>query len=82
MICQSYSKNFGLYNERTGAILIAGPTPDATAAAVSQFKILVRCNWSNPPAHGARIVATVLNTPELYAEWLECVPPALRAALP
>jgi len=71
MICQSYSKNFGLYNERTGAILIAGPTPDATAAAVSQFKILVRCNWSNPPAHGARIVATVLNTPELYAEWLD-----------
>lgn len=68
-ICQSYSKNFGLYNERTGAVICVGPTAEATVAIVSQLKILVRANWSNPPAHGARIVAIVLGTPELRAEW-------------
>lgn len=50
-------------------MICVGPTAEATAAIISQLKILVRANWSNPPAHGARIVAIVLGTPELRAEW-------------
>jgi aspartate aminotransferase len=73
MICQSYSKNFGLYNERAGCLLIVGATPEVSKAVVSQLKILVRRNWSNPPAHGALIVSRVLGTPELYEEWLGCL---------
>jgi len=70
-VCQSYSKNFGLYNERAGCLMVCGPTAAATAAVVSQLKIIVRANWSNPPAHGAQIVDLVLNDEALYAEWLD-----------
>mmetsp|Transcript_23881 Transcript_23881/g.71265 ORF Transcript_23881/g.71265 Transcript_23881/m.71265 type:complete len:413 (+) Transcript_23881:136-1374(+) len=68
-ICQSYSKNFGLYNERTGCLVTVGPDSATTAAVVSQLKILVRANWSNPPAFGARVVAITLGDPALRAEW-------------
>jgi aspartate/tyrosine/aromatic aminotransferase len=56
-VCQSFSKNFGLYNERAGCLLVCAPTKAAREAIESQLKIIVRANWSNPPAHGARIVA-------------------------
>lgn len=72
-ICQSYSKNFGLYNERTGAVIVVGKTEQMQISVVSQLKILVRANWSNPPAHGAQIVALVLGTPELKSEWYDAL---------
>lgn len=69
MVASSYSKNFGLYNERVGALTIIARTPAVAEATLSQIKIVIRTNYSNPPAHGARIVSTILNSPELRAEW-------------
>lgn len=69
LICSSFSKNFGLYGERVGALTVVARTPAATAAALSQVKALVRANYSNPPKHGGAIVATVLGDEELTALW-------------
>jgi len=69
IIAQSYSKNFGLYGERIGALSLV--TSDAATAkrAVSQMELIVRPMYSNPPKHGAEIVAHCLKDPALYAEW-------------
>lgn len=69
MIASSHSKNFGLYNERVGALTIVARTPAVAEVALSQVKIVIRTNYSNPPAHGAKIVSTILNSPQLRAEW-------------
>ncbi|KAF2261540.1 aspartate aminotransferase [Lojkania enalia] len=73
VIAQSYAKNFGLYGERAGCFhFVTSPTSDAdsvTARVASQLAILQRSEISNPPAYGARIASTVLNNPELFAEW-------------
>jgi aspartate/tyrosine/aromatic aminotransferase len=69
LICSSFSKNFGLYSERVGALTIVGPTVDATAAALSHAKLCVRTNYSNPPQHGGAIVLTVLGDDVLRAQW-------------
>jgi aromatic-amino-acid transaminase len=68
-IATSYSKNFGLYNERTGALTLVSGSQRAADAVLSQVKIAIRQNYSNPPAHGAKIVATIFKSPELTAEW-------------
>lgn len=69
LIASSYSKNFGLYSERIGALsVVAGD--DATAeAALSHLKACIRCNYSNPPAHGAHIVQTILGDADLRRQW-------------
>ena len=69
MVCSSFSKNFGLYNERTGALTLVAASDDAAQKALSHVKRCIRTNYSNPPAHGAGIVTTILNDPELSAEW-------------
>jgi aspartate aminotransferase len=69
LVCSSFSKNFGLYNERTGALTIKAGTADACAAALSQLKICARVNYSNPPAHGGAIVATILTDADLRKQW-------------
>ncbi len=69
IVCSSYSKNFGLYSERVGALSLIADEPAAAAAALSHAKVCVRTNYSNPPQHGAAIVATVLADPELRAQW-------------
>lgn len=69
LVATSYSKNFGLYRERTGALTVVASDQDAITKAMSHVKICVRTNYSNPPSHGAQIVATVLGDPELRAEW-------------
>ncbi|TWU15307.1 amino acid aminotransferase [Allorhodopirellula heiligendammensis] len=69
IVCSSYSKNFGLYSERVGAVTLIAGSPAATATALSQLKIVVRANYSNPPRHGGSIVATVLADPELTRMW-------------
>jgi aspartate/tyrosine/aromatic aminotransferase len=69
LIASSFSKNFGLYNERVGALTLVSASPEAAAAAFSHMKIVIRVNYSNPPAHGGKIVTTILKSPELRAEW-------------
>ena len=59
MVAQSYSKNLGLYAERVGALNIITKDADTTTRVMSQMKRLARAIWSNPPVHGARIVAEV-----------------------
>ncbi len=69
LICSSFSKNFGLYSERVGALLAVGATSDTAQVVLSQLKRVVRANYSNPPAHGASIVATVLGDRQLTEQW-------------
>jgi len=71
VICSSFSKNFGLYSERVGALLMLGANPSSTPAVLSQMRISIRTNYSNPPRHGESIVATILGNPELTAMWKE-----------
>ena len=69
LVATSYSKNFGLYNERVGALTLVADSAEAADAANSHMKICVRTNYSNPPAHGGQIVAEVLGDPELRQRW-------------
>lgn len=71
IIASSFSKNFGLYRERVGALTVVAGTQSAAAAVRSNLKKTIRVNYSNPPAHGGGIVTTVLNDPALRAEWEE-----------
>lgn len=68
-ISQSYSKNFGLYNERCGCLAVVVNNADTKPAIKSQLELIARVMWSNPPNHGARIVATALNNPTLHSQW-------------
>jgi aspartate/tyrosine/aromatic aminotransferase len=68
-VANSFSKNFGLYNERVGALSAICREPNAAAATMSQLKIAIRRNYSNPPAHGAAVVTTVLNDAGLRERW-------------
>ena len=65
----SFSKNFGLYGERVGAVSVLCRDADEAARVRSQLKIVVRTNFSNPPTHGAQLVATVLADPTLREIW-------------
>ena len=69
-VASSFSKNFALYDERVGALSIVGATTDETASLLSHAKGVIRANYSNPPAHGGEIVATVLTDPELKGRWV------------
>ena len=70
---QSFSKNFGLYNERTGNLTVVTGRAENMDNIKSQMTLIVRAMVSNPPAHGARIVETVLSDPALYEEWRDCI---------
>jgi aspartate/tyrosine/aromatic aminotransferase len=69
IICNSFSKNFGLYAERVGGITAVSHDAEVAAAMLSQIKLTIRTMYSNPPLHGGAIVNTVLNDPELRAVW-------------
>jgi aspartate aminotransferase len=71
LVCSSFSKNFGLYNERVGALTIVAADATTATTVLSQAKQLVRANWSNPPAHGAAIVTTVLGDEALRTRWYD-----------
>ncbi|XP_030058780.1 aspartate aminotransferase, cytoplasmic [Microcaecilia unicolor] len=66
---QSFSKNFGLYNERVGNLTIVGEDTENVQRVLSQMEKIARTTWSNPPSQGARIVATTLTSSDLFAEW-------------
>ena len=69
LIASSFSKNFGLYQDRTGALTLLGADAPATAAVFSNLELSIRVNYSNPPAHGALIVRHILTTPALAQQW-------------
>jgi aspartate/tyrosine/aromatic aminotransferase len=69
LICSSFSKNFGLYCERVGALTVVAADRAAADMVQSQVKVCIRSNYSNPPAHGAELVTTVLGDAELTALW-------------
>ncbi|MCG3196269.1 MAG: aspartate/tyrosine/aromatic aminotransferase [Candidatus Omnitrophica bacterium] len=69
LIASSFSKNFGLYNERVGALTVVAGNSDPAEKAMSQIKSCIRANYSNPSFHGGAIVTTILNDPSLRAEW-------------
>lgn len=71
LVASSFSKNFGLYNERTGAITVVTPSSAEASVALSHIKTVVRTNYSNPPAHGGLVATLILDTPELHKMWLE-----------
>jgi aromatic-amino-acid transaminase len=68
-VSTSFSKSFSLYGERVGALSVVCKSADEAARVLSQLKVVIRTNYSNPPIHGAQIVATVLATPALRALW-------------
>jgi len=70
---QSFSKNFGLYNERVGNLTVVMSEAELATAVQSQLTLLVRATYSNPPSHGARIVAATLTNKDLFGEWEECI---------
>ena len=69
IICSSCSKNFGLYRERIGACSIIGKNSISADIINSVLLSVVRVNYSMPPAHGAAIVETILNSNELTTQW-------------
>ena len=71
LISNSFSKSFSLYGERVGALSIVGSSAEEAARLLSQLKRVIRTNYSNPPLHGGKVVATALTTPELRQLWEE-----------
>lgn len=69
LVTQSCSKNFGLYRERTGTLIAIGKNAESTSDVRSQLAVTARANHSNPPAHGAAVVSTILDSAELRAQW-------------
>ncbi|SFM42440.1 aromatic amino acid transaminase [Rugamonas rubra] len=71
LISNSFSKSFSLYGERVGALSVVAASAEEAGRLLSQLKRVVRTNYSNPPVHGGKVVATVLTTPELRQLWEE-----------
>ncbi|WP_336355155.1 amino acid aminotransferase [Pseudomonas granadensis] len=71
LITSSCSKNFGLYRDRTGALIVCAKSPDKLIDIRSQLANIARNLWSTPPDHGAAVVATILADPELKARWAD-----------
>ena len=71
LISNSFSKSFSLYGERVGALSVVAASAEEAARLLSQLKRVVRTNYSNPPVHGGKVVATALTTPALRQKWEE-----------
>jgi aromatic-amino-acid transaminase len=69
LVSTSFSKSFSLYGERVGALSVLCQDKGEADRVLSQLKVMIRTNYSNPPTHGGTVVATVLSTPELRALW-------------
>ncbi|HJD45104.1 MAG TPA: aspartate/tyrosine/aromatic aminotransferase [Candidatus Paenalcaligenes intestinipullorum] len=68
-ISSSFSKSFSLYGERVGALTLLTHSAEEAQRVLSQVKRVIRTNYSNPPTHGGKVVALILNDPELFALW-------------
>ncbi len=69
LVAYSFSKNFSLYAERVGALFAVCDSHKESSSILSRMITTIRPNYSNPPQHGARVVATILQKPELKKEW-------------
>ncbi|MEN8128205.1 MAG: amino acid aminotransferase [Planctomycetota bacterium] len=69
VICSSFSKNFGLYKERVGAVTFKGDSKESIDAVFSNLKTIIRRLYSNPPSHGGATVTTIMNDATLRTEW-------------
>ena len=69
LVASSFSKNFGIYGERTGAFTLVAADAETAATAFTQVKSIIRVIYSNPPKHGSAVVAAILGDPELKAQW-------------
>ena len=70
-VSTSFSKSFSLYGERVGALSVVCATKEEADKVLSQLKIMIRTNYSNPPTHGGAVVAMVLGDAKLRAQWEE-----------
>ena len=68
-VSTSFSKSFSLYGERVGALSVVCASKEETSKVLSQLKIMIRTNYSNPPTHGGAVVALVLGDAQLRAQW-------------
>ncbi|MBI3101202.1 MAG: aspartate/tyrosine/aromatic aminotransferase [Burkholderiales bacterium] len=68
-VSTSFSKSFSLYGERVGALSVVASNKEEADRVLSQLKVVIRTNYSNPPTHGGAVVAAVLGNPELRALW-------------
>lgn len=71
IIAASCSKNFGIYRERTGLLMVVSQDAGAHTMNQGTLAYLNRQNFSFPPDHGARLVTMVLNDPKLHADWVK-----------
>ena len=71
LVSTSFSKSFSLYGERVGALSVLCENKEEAQRVLSQLKIMIRTNYSNPPIHGGAVVAAVLGNPTLRALWEE-----------
>ena len=69
LVASSYSKNFGLYSERVGALTVVTANANSAKTVASQVKATIRTNYSNPPMHGAAIVSEILVDSTLRQQW-------------
>lgn len=69
MIAASCSKNFGLYRERAGILMVTTPSDTACTLAQANLAAFNRMTFSFPPDHGARLVSMILADPELTNDW-------------
>ena len=69
LVSTSFSKSFSLYGERVGALSVVAKDAEEAKRVLSQLKIAIRTNYSNPPIHGGAVVTAVLTNPELRALW-------------
>ena len=70
LVASSFSKNFGLYQDRTGALTVVAGSAATVEAAFSNVEIAIRVNYSNPPAHGGLIVTRILSDAALRQQWM------------
>ncbi|KAH8428640.1 uncharacterized protein LDX57_006331 [Aspergillus melleus] len=70
LVCQSFSKNFGLYSERVGALHVVTKSRKAAQCTFSQLRRLIRAEFSSSPAYGARLVNTILKDQMLRQAWV------------
>ena len=68
-VSTSFSKSFSLYGERVGALSVLCESKEEASRVLSQLKIVIRTNYSNPPTHGGAVVAAVLGNPALRGQW-------------
>jgi aromatic-amino-acid transaminase len=70
-VATSMSKNLGLYGERVGSLSVVAPSPEEAARTLSQLKVCVRTNYSNPPTHGAAVASLIFSDERLFTRWEE-----------